>query len=140
MAETIIIVDDDVDIVEFTASVLKKRGYTVLPFYQGDAALAALRRQKPALVITDVLMPGISGFDLYKTIKADEATRDIPVLIISGRGAMEDSFRGIGADDFIVKPFLPEDLLAKVGDILAKARNQPLPPINPDSSPPFYFN
>lgn len=120
MDNTILLVDDDEDIVSSMTAALTRRGYRVLQASDGKAALNILHGATPALIITDILMPEMDGFHFYKMLKNDPLLKDIAVLIMSGRGAMEGSFRVLGVDDFIVKPFSPEDLFSKVAEILSK--------------------
>ena len=118
MPKKILIVDDDADIRVSTGSVLRKRGYEVLSAPNGYEALQVLKHQRPDLILVDVLMPVMDGYSFYKEIKSQRLTEDIPILIITGRGKMEDTFKVAGVDGFIAKPFSPEQLLTEVEHIL----------------------
>jgi CheY-like chemotaxis protein len=114
MLKRILVVDDDPAILEMTALVLGKKGYEVLTAANGLLALTEIRKLKPDLILTDVLMPEMDGFAFYKELKKDPITADIPVLIITARGKMEDTFKVMGVDGFIAKPILPEDLFVEI--------------------------
>ena len=90
----------------------------------GEAALAAARRQPPDLVLTDVMMPRLDGFGLLRELRADPRTRDVPVIMLSARAGEESRVEGMeaGADDYLVKPFSARELLARVGAHLQMAR------------------
>ncbi len=111
MAKHILIVDDDKEILESTSSILRKRGFQVSCAENGKAALDIVYKDPPDLILTDVLMPEMDGFSLFKEIKKSYETSPIPVIVISGRGQMKDSFGAIGVDQFITKPFTPQELL-----------------------------
>ena len=100
------------------AAELEYAGYRVSQAENGVEALCLIRTMKPDLIVSDVLMPVMDGFTFYKKLKEDNATAHIPVLILTAREKMEDSFRVIGADDFIPKPFKSEDLLTRVKGLL----------------------
>jgi CheY-like chemotaxis protein len=114
MKKCILIVDDDPEILEMTGSFLRKRDYHVITADNGQTALDTARAQPPDLILTDVLMPHMDGYAFYKELKNDDKLSHIPVLIITGRGKMEDSFKVIGVDGFVTKPFTPEELAGEV--------------------------
>lgn len=114
MPKRILIVDDDPSILEMTSLVLGKRGYEVATAPHGILALQEIQKKLPDLILTDVLMPEMDGYSFYKELKKNTATADIPVLIITARGKMEDTFKVMGADGFIAKPILPEELYAEI--------------------------
>lgn len=114
MAKRILIVDDEQSILEMTALILGKRGYDVVTAANGLLALAEVKRQRPDLILADVIMPEMDGYTFYKELKKDIATADIPVLVITARGKMEDTFKVMGVDGFIAKPILPEELYAEI--------------------------
>lgn len=121
----ILVVEDDVDVVEVVRMVLGTKGYEITACYNGDEGLRALEHFRPDLIITDLKMPGMSGMELVKRIRANEAIADIPILVISSLGASvdkPDSFwsLGLGSDDFLSKPFDPLSLLGRVEYLLRK--------------------
>src|SRR3989338_3329188 len=101
MKKYILIVDDDPDILASTGSVLRKRDYEVMTASDGQKALAMARERHPDFILTDVLMPQMDGYLFYKELKNDDMLANIPVLIITGRGKMEDTFKVVGVDGFI---------------------------------------
>jgi len=115
--KTILLVDDDPELLDVTENALKKRGYDVIRAENGMKALQIVKSRRPDLILADVLMPEMDGYQLYKELKNNKATADIPVLIITGRGKMEDSFKVLGVDGFIAKPFTVEDLLTEMEHI-----------------------
>ena len=112
---TILVVDDNVDMREYLTHLLSDR-WTVVTAPDGDTGLTIARRSRPALVISDVMMPGLDGFGVLRGLRTDEATRDIPVILLSARAGEESSIEGLkaGADDYLVKPFSARDLRARV--------------------------
>jgi CheY-like chemotaxis protein len=118
MDRRILVVDDDASIRDMARLMLEKKGYAVATAEDGLAALDEIRKQRPDLIIADVLMPKMDGYALYKELKKNKITADIPVLIVTARGMMEDSFKVLGADGFISKPVLPEELLKEIEKIL----------------------
>lgn len=117
----ILLVDDEPDVLKVIKVRLEAAGYTVITATNGQEALDRIFRACPDLVVTDVLMPIMDGFTFYKKLKHNPTTADIPVLVLTARGHMEDSFRVMGADDFLTKPFEPSDLLSKVESLFIRS-------------------
>jgi len=128
MAETILAVDDERLNREFYHGLLTDKGYNVLTAASGESALDILRTEPVDLVLLDVMMPGISGFDVLKNIRENKRLQSLPVIIVTGLGDREDRLKGLqlGADDFITKPFDVDELLIKVSSQikLASLRSQ----------------
>jgi two-component system OmpR family response regulator len=120
MSRTILIVDDDPHIRELLAFALAKAGMTTHEAGDGEAALAAVERHRPDLVILDINMPRMDGLETCRRLKARS---DIPVLFLSSRDDEIDRVLGLelGADDYVVKPFSPREVVARVGAILKRA-------------------
>ncbi len=116
----ILVVDDDPEVRNVLERLLERRDMRVTLSGDGEAALEAVAGSDPDLVLLDVAMPGISGLDVLRRLKADPATRLLPVILITGLDAREDRIRGIeaGADDFIPKPFDQAELLARVRSLV----------------------
>ena len=119
---TILVVDDNLDNVEILRAVLESRGYAVAEAPEGSSALAKLDEVRPDLVLLDVMMPGMDGWQVCRTIKNHpEYGTHTKVIMVTAKGAFEDKFEGLrsGADDYVVKPVDFKDLLEKVERNLA---------------------
>jgi two-component system phosphate regulon response regulator PhoB len=125
--ERILVVDDEADIVALVAYHLAKAGYRVSTAANGSDALASARQERPALVVLDLMLPGLSGYDVLEQMRAAEATRDIAVLMLTARREEPDRIRGLslGADDYLTKPFSPQELVLRVGAILRRLNAPP---------------
>ncbi len=117
----ILLVDDEPDVLKIIKLRLQTAGYAVVTATNGQEALDCILGECPDLIVSDVLMPVMDGFTLYKRLKQSPTTADIPVLILTARGHMEDSFRVMGADDFLTKPFEHNELLAKVESLFTRS-------------------
>jgi PAS domain S-box-containing protein len=111
----ILVADDNADMRKYIRGLLAAR-HEVIAVGDGEQALAAVRRRRPDLVVTDVMMPKLDGFGLIRALRADPATASIPVIVLSARAGEEATIEGIeaGADDYLVKPFSARELLARV--------------------------
>jgi DNA-binding response OmpR family regulator len=116
MPKRILVVDDEPHIVRLVQVNLQREGYEVLTAYDGVEALEKVAREKPDMVVLDVMMPRMNGFEVLKKLKADEATRDIPVIMLTAKAQDADVFRGwqSGVDSYLTKPFNPMELLTFV--------------------------
>jgi cyclic di-GMP phosphodiesterase len=116
LAGRILVVDDEARNVEVFSRLMTRLGYEVLAATSGELALQAVERDRPDLVLLDVNMPGIDGFEVCRRLKSDARTRLIPIVLITGLNATEDRVRGIeaGADDFLAKPPVVAELEARV--------------------------
>lgn len=112
----ILVVDDTPDNLKMLTHILTKHGYTVRPAINGKTALKAVQRLIPDLILLDIIMPGMSGYEVCEQLKADERTRHIPVIFISALHDIVDKIKAfkIGGVDFITKPFQPEEVLIRV--------------------------
>jgi PAS domain S-box-containing protein len=119
----VLLADDNADMREYVGRLLRGR-YEVETVSDGLAALEAARRDPPDLLISDVMMPGLDGFGLLRRLRAEEATREVPVLLLSARAGEESRIEGLraGADDYLVKPFSARELVTRVDSHLALAR------------------
>lgn len=118
----ILVVDDEPDIVALCAFHLRKAGYDVSTAATGAASLDRAREDRPSLIVLDLMLPDLGGFDVLRILRADEATRDTAVLLLTARKEEGDRIRGLtlGADDYLTKPFSPEELVLRVGAILRR--------------------
>lgn len=123
-AERILVVDDEPEIVALVAYHLRRAGYAVVEADSGEEALETARREHPDLVVLDLMLPGLSGYDVLERLRADPETRDVAVLMLTARREEPDRIRGLelGADDYLTKPFSFAELVLRVGAILRRAR------------------
>ncbi len=128
MGETILAIDDEKMNREFYFGLLKYKGYNVLKAENGEDALEILKNASVDLVLLDIMMPGISGFDVLKNIRGNKKLQSLPVIIITALADKENRLKGLqlGADDFISKPFDVDELVAKIESQikLSSLRNQ----------------
>ena len=119
MAKKILIIDDEPDILKVTTFRLEKNGYKVFAAVNGKEALDLLRKQTPDLILLDLVLPRMSGHELCKHIKAQEKLKDIPIVLFTASStSVKEKARALGADDFLLKPFSPEELLNKIKEFL----------------------
>jgi two-component system phosphate regulon response regulator PhoB len=120
--ERILVVDDEPDIAALVAFHLLKAGYRVSTATNGADALRLAQDEGPALVVLDLMLPGMSGLEVLQELRADAGTRDIAVLLLTARRDEPDRIRGLslGADDYLTKPFSPQELVLRVGAILRR--------------------
>ena len=132
-AERILVVDDEPEIVALVAYHLGKAGYRLATAATGQDALEAARKEQYSLIVLDLMLPGMSGFAVLEALRADDATRDVAVLMLTARREEPDRIRGLslGADDYLTKPFSPAELVLRVGAILRRSGN--VPAANADS-------
>jgi two-component system phosphate regulon response regulator PhoB len=125
----VLVVDDEPDIVALVAYHLAKAGYRVSTAASGPDALAAARRDRPSLIVLDLMLPGLSGFDVIEQLRDDPATATIAVLMLTARKDEPDRIRGLslGADDYLTKPFSPQELVLRIGAILRRVGANDLP-------------
>ncbi len=116
----ILIAEDERDIRELIAFTLGAVGHNIVQAGNGEDALRLARENPPDLIMTDVRMPRLTGYELCRAIKSDEALKHIPVIILSAKGQDEEIGQGreVGADDYILKPFGPVELAQRIGEIL----------------------
>ena len=128
--ERILVVDDEPDIVALVAYHLAKAGYRVSTASAGGDAVEVARRERPALVVLDLMLPDRSGFDVLEQLRAEEATHEVAVLLLTARREEPDRIRGLslGADDYLTKPFSPQELVLRVGAILRRVSSTPPAP------------
>ncbi len=116
----IFVIDDDKDLLKVVKSLLLKKGFDVSTYSDWDIANIALRKYQPQLILLDVFLSGIDGLDVCQKLKANAATRHIPILMFSAYPRVaETAIYEYGADDFIAKPFELNDLIEKVHGILS---------------------
>ena len=120
----ILVVEDEEDILELVSFNLKKEGYKVKGVTSGEEALQEARRKIPSLIILDLMLPGVNGFDVCKLLKDDPKTKAVPIVMLTARSEEADIIIGLelGADDYLTKPFSPRELVARVRAILRRSK------------------
>jgi DNA-binding response OmpR family regulator len=118
----ILVVDDEDDILHFLELVLGDKGYSVSTASNGHAALAAAQLERPDLILLDIMMPKMDGWEVLKLLRVDEHTTAVPVAMLSARTEAQDRVQGLqeGAVDYICKPFSLQELLSKIEAIFAQ--------------------
>jgi len=125
--ENILVVEDEADILELIRYNLAREGYRVIPVTSGEKVLDAVRRGKPHLIVLDLMLPGMDGFEVCRQLKQDPQSRAIPVVILTARSEDADMVAGLelGADDYITKPFSPRVLIARIRTVLRRQVQAP---------------
>lgn len=127
MSKRVLIVDDNQDAIHILSAVLKRGGYAVSVAKNGAEAVEIVRQENPALILLDVMMPKMDGFEVCQEIKGSEETSGIPILMITARKDPESRKRGleVGASEYLVKPIHPAEVLRKVQEYLGDDRSSP---------------
>lgn len=122
MMAKIVIVEDDPDICEILEYSLKREDFEVEVFHNGQKALAAILDNPPSLVLLDLMLPGKSGMEVARTIRTEEHTANLPIIMITARSEEMDILHGLeqGADDYITKPFRPKEVIARIKALLRR--------------------
>ncbi len=120
----VLVADDDRDIRELVAMKLRGAGYEVTTVETGPEALSSAFSAVPDLAILDIMMPGLTGIDVCRELRAHEATRALPIILLTAKAQEADVEVGfsVGADDYVVKPFSPRELASRVQAVLARVR------------------
>src|SRR4030042_6559704 len=124
MAEKILVVDDDLDTLKLVGMMLQRQGYTIVAAINGAQALSKVPAEKPDLILLDVMMPDIDGFEVCRRLRSDAAYASIPILMFTAKTQVDDKVQGFesGADDYLPKPTHPAELLAHVKALLGRSR------------------
>ncbi|HEX5631905.1 MAG TPA: response regulator [Gemmatimonadales bacterium] len=122
MTHRILVVDDEPDITALVAYHLAKGGYRVSTAANGADALKSAREERPDIVVLDLMLPGLSGYEVLQELRKREETRDVGVILLTARREEADRIRGLslGADDYLTKPFSPHELALRVGALLRR--------------------
>ena len=132
--ETILVVDDEANIVELAALYLEQEGFRVLSAADGASALEMIARQPPALLVLDLMLPEVDGWEVCRQLRSGRVAPDLPTIMLTARDDDVDKIVGLelGADDYVTKPFNPRELVARVKAILRPTRRaaQPQAPVH----------
>lgn len=123
MSKKILVVDDEPSIGRLVKMSLAVEGYDVKTATSGFEAMEEIEQSKPELIVLDIMMPGMNGYEVCMEIRKNPMTKDIKVVFLTARGNPGDAQQGfaVGGDDYIIKPFDPDELLEKVSDLIGKA-------------------
>ncbi len=119
----LVYVEDEQEMIDLVRLILSRRGFEVLGANGGREGLDLIKQRLPDLVLLDLMMPDMDGWDVYQQMKADEATRDIPVIVVTAKAQSIDKVLGLHiakVDDYISKPFSPQELVDSVEKVLSK--------------------
>ncbi len=139
--KNILIVEDEEDIAELLEYNLQRQGYATTGVGSGEDGLNAVRDARPDLILLDLMLPGLNGLDVCRRLKAEPATKTIPVIMLTAKGEEEDIIAGFdaGADDYVTKPFRPKVLLARVKAVLRRGAAERRSEDDPIEHGPFYI-
>ena len=120
--EKILVVEDEDDILEIIEYNLRREGYRVVSSRDGDEGLRLARSETPSLVLLDLMLPGMDGLEICRRLKEDPVTRGVPIIMVTAKGEESDIVLGlgVGADDYVSKPFRPAELVARVRAVLRR--------------------
>lgn len=126
----ILVVDDDQKIVRLVKAYLEKADFQVLTAYDGETALHTIRRERPDLVVLDLMLPDRDGWDITRILRSDNNLANTPIVMLTARVEDSDTLVGfeLGADDYITKPFNPPEVVARVKAVLRRTRTGPVQP------------
>lgn len=123
----VVYVEDDQEMIDLVVLILTRRGYQVRGAHGGRNGLDIIMQDPPDIILLDLMMPGMDGWEVYQQLKADEKTRSIPVIIITAKAQAIDRVLGLHiakVDDYISKPFRPQELVDSIEQVLARASQE----------------
>ena len=118
----VLCIEDEQEMIDLIKLILERRGFEVLGAVGGKEGLEVIRREKPDLILLDLMMPEIDGWEVYRQMKADEQVKDIPVIVVTAKAQSIDKVLGLHiakVDDYVTKPFGPQELLKSINKVLA---------------------
>jgi DNA-binding response OmpR family regulator len=124
-AKRLVYIEDEVEMIDLVRLILGRKGFEVIGANGGKEGLETVRKEAPDLVLLDLMMPDLDGWEVFQQMKADEATRNIPVIVVTAKAQTIDRVLGLHiakVDDYISKPFSPQELISSVEKILDKKR------------------
>jgi two-component system OmpR family response regulator len=121
----VVVADDDADILDLLVFVLNRAGFETVGVTDGVAALAAIEANPPRLAILDIMMPGMSGIEVLRQVRASETISDLDVILLTARARDSDVDTGFatGASDYVIKPFSPRELVQRVNAVLTRSQS-----------------
>ncbi len=124
--KSILIVDDEKDIAEAVSYAFEKEGFRVYKAHEGTDAIELAVKKRPDVIILDIMLPGISGLDVCRNLRASQSTKDIPIIMLSARSTESDKVAGLdtGADDYLVKPFSMRELSARIKALIKRGTKE----------------
>ena len=116
MAKKVVVAEDDLPIADLLSFILRREGYEVYIAYDGGEALESIEKNLPDLVLLDIMMPVMDGWEVLKKVKEDDKLKNIPVIMLTAKGQEWDIVKGfeLGSEDYVVKPFSPSELLVRI--------------------------
>lgn len=138
--QRILIVEDEVDMAELVAFNLQRAGFEVIKAHDGVTGTEIALKERPDLIVLDLMLPGRDGFGVFRELRRDARTANTPVIMLTARAQTEDRIQGLetGADDYLTKPFSPKELLLRIQAILKRSESSP--GITDFSHGPFRFD
>jgi DNA-binding response OmpR family regulator len=127
-------VEDDIEMIELLRLVLERRGFEFMASETGAEGLEAIRTEHPDVILLDLMMPEMDGWEVYRQLKLDETTRDIPVMVVTAKAQTIDRVLGLHiakVDDYVTKPFSPMDLVGRIERLLERTDGNLEPNRNP---------
>jgi len=118
----ILCIEDESEMIDLIKLILERKGFEVLGAVGGKEGLEVIRRERPDLILLDLMMPEVDGWEVYRQMKADEQMKDIPVIVVTAKAQSIDKVLGLHiakVDDYVTKPFGPQELLKSVNKVLA---------------------
>jgi two-component system alkaline phosphatase synthesis response regulator PhoP len=128
VAQRILVVDDDPELVRLLGAYLEQSGFQVLAAYDGETALHILRRERPDLMLLDLMLPDRDGWDVTRIVRADPDIGSVPIIMLTARVEDYDRILGLemGSDDYVVKPYNPREVVARVRAVLRRVLGEPV--------------
>jgi two-component system response regulator VicR len=118
----VLCIEDEKEMIDLIKLILERRGFEVLGAVGGKEGLEVIRQEKPDLILLDLMMPEVDGWEVYRQMKADEQVKDIPVIVVTAKAQSIDKVLGLHiakVDDYVTKPFGPQELLKSINNVLA---------------------
>lgn len=137
LSELILIIEDDQDISELVQFNLEREGFRVKIASDGEMGVTQALREKPDLIVLDLMLPGLDGLAVCKNLRANPQTKDIAIVMLTAKGEEADIITGleVGADDYLSKPFSPRELVARVKAVLRRPKNETAKPLSLEQGP-----